>query len=89
MLLGVLSAGGVFAFRYFSRDVQCLEGEFIGPSNQCLACFPGCLRCESSDPSECTRCGQDMYLVVTREEDSEGSCFKECRGRVIRAFVCL
>jgi hypothetical protein len=30
-----------------------------------------------------------MYLVLDDEEDKEGFCLKECRGRLISMDVCI
>jgi hypothetical protein len=89
VIIGVLTGIGVFCFSFFNRSVQCMEGEFLSPNNQCLSCPQGCIRCEDNAENRCTKCDLDMYLVIDNEQDREGYCKKECAGRVIRAYVCL
>ena len=64
VVLGIMSGVGVFTFKFFTRSVQCNEGEFIDSSNQCLSCASGCLRCDNASEDTCSRCAQGMYLVL-------------------------
>jgi hypothetical protein len=35
------------------------------------------------------KCSINMYLVLDDEEDKQGFCLKECRGRLIGLDVCV
>jgi len=35
------------------------------------------------------KCVVNMFLVLEEEEDKEGFCLKECRGKLIALGVCI
>lgn len=35
------------------------------------------------------KCSLSMYLVLEEEDDQEGFCLKECRGKLIYMNVCI
>lgn len=89
VILALIAGVGYFCFRFFNRSVLCQEGEYLSAGKQCLSCFSGCIRCSDSLPHSCQRCDFNMYLVLDEEEDKQGFCLSECRGRLINVGVCV
>ncbi len=78
-----------FSFKFFNRTILCQEGEYLNDMKQCVSCSYGCVRCENSEPNRCMKCDMNMYLVLDEEEDKEGFCLNECRGKLINSGVCV
>lgn len=89
IVMVMLAAIGYFCFQFFNRKITCTEGTFLSDSNSCLSCADGCLRCANSEPNQCMKCVVNMFLVLEEEEDKEGFCLKECRGKLIALGVCI
>jgi len=48
VIVGLIAGTGYFCFRFFHRNIECQEGEYLDGSKQCLSCFTGCIRCANS-----------------------------------------
>ena len=89
MMVAAVVGAGFFVYRFLHRSVVCNEGYFLNGANVCETCSDGCTRCQDGEPNTCSKCMVNMYLVLDEEEQKQGYCLKECRGRIINMQVCI